>query len=226
MRRFLLSMFFGSLMLAPAVASARGWEIAAGTQVTIARSPSLDALSEDDTIGLADVSVAKRVLPHAPILGDIWFEAIGQAGSTGANDFQQFDAEITLQSIQVGLRGVRRLAPRIRAYVRGDVGVMFGELSLSESGAVSLRSDADALVSYGGAGLDLALLQARDDARNPDLSLGMRIEAGWLQSQALRFRAEPDYPDDDYQRLPTQVAPLGSFDPSGLTFRIAVVGRF
>ena len=55
---------------------------------------------------------------------------------------------------------------------------------------------------------------------------GMRVEAGWLQSQALRFRAEPDYPDDDYQRLPTQVAPLGGFDPSGLTVRIAVVGRF
>jgi hypothetical protein len=219
-------LLLASFLLAPSVASARPWEIAAGSQVTVAKSPSFDALSEEDELVLAEMSVATRVLRHVPILGDIWVEAVGQIGSAGANDFQQFDADISLRSVQFGLRGIRQLTPRIRAYARGDVGVMFGELTLSSETAVSIRSDSDALITYGGAGIDLALLQAREDARNPDLSLGMRIEAGWLQSQAMRFRAEPDYPDDDIQHLPTQVAPLGAFDPSGLTVRIAVVGRF
>lgn len=215
-------------LLAPATAAAREYEISIGSAVHVARSSSLDAVSEDDAMPFADFGAAVRVA-DAPFLDGLYAEARWQIGGSYATDFGNVDTDLTLQVMQVGVKGMRKVYPRLRAFARADVGLVNGELTMESwgSGGESRIFDEDwAACAYAGAGIDLTALQAGEDARNPDLAFGFRLELGWLAAGSLSYAAKPDYPDDDLARVDTAAAPLGSIDASGYTVRFSFVGRF
>lgn len=214
----------GVLLAATATASAREYEVSWGARVHESDSTSLDVVSASDFTSFVDGGVATRV-GSLPILGRIWLGAHLSGGAWNATNFGDMDAQLSTLVTQVTARGVREVHPRLRAYVRADLGLGWSTLTLSR-GETTLSDDATVLAAYAGAGIDAALLRASPSAGNPDLALALRLEAGWMHFADQSFSASPSRPDDGRNEIDSQDAPLGSVDASGLSLRIGLVGRF
>lgn len=206
------------ILSVPLAASAREVEISVGSVVHLARSSSADAVSSDDVIGMGDVGLAVELGP-VPFFDAAYAELHVWGGGTGAEDFQQIGADLHLLGGQLGLKGMRRLWPRVRGFARLDAGLVRGALTL-DGGDHRLASEDVALLGYVGAGIDLLALE------RGELAFGLRLEAGYTAARPLAFSASPDHPDDDLARIETRAASLGELDASGWSWRVGFVGRF
>lgn len=204
-----------AVALAPAPAHARDLELSAGSGLLAARSTTVDAVTDDDLIGLA----ALRFALELPELGRGRFvELAWRIGSTSATDFQDIDAELQLEDVEVAFRLERVLARRVRAFARAGLALTTADLSL-DAGGIALVDDARTVSAIGGVGADLIVLRAGV------LELGLRAEVGLRVGGSLDFAPTPDVDGDD-ARIRTQAAEVGGMDLSGLTAGFALVGRF
>lgn len=219
------------VLVVPAVAEAREWELSAGLTGHRARSSSMDAVAENDAVPLGDFALAVRVLDFVPILGALSVELRYQVGGVEAVDFTSFRGGLTLDSARAGVVAMRPvLHRRLRAFVRADAGFLTGLVELTATGTNGeeerLGDRAWATCAYGGLGAELALFQAAADAPNPELALGLRLEAGYMAAGDLSFAAKPIYPDDGVDRIDTVPAPLGAIDASGYSIGMHFFGRW
>jgi hypothetical protein len=208
-------------------AEAREVEASFGVAAHRMGSPSVDALSSSDILRMGDLGVAIRIGPEFPILGPIYAEAQVSFGTTDASDFNQIDTELAVTALQVGVHSSRPIRRWLRGFARGDIGLIWGDVTLRGVGSRTALRDTDRSMSaYAGLGLEATFFQTRPQRRNDMISLGLRVELGYLAARSLSFSADPAYPDDDLNRIETVSAPLGSTDLSGPSLRVQLVGRF
>jgi hypothetical protein len=220
MRRNLLAAIAVTLA-ASGPAEGRELEVAAGAAQVYATSPSMDAVATRDGLTLGALEAAVEVA-QLGFVDRLHVELGWFAGATTASDFDQFEAQLRLQTVHAGVRGSHTLSPRWRAYARADVGMTFAAIELSAPFGTStpIRDDGRTVSALLGAGVEVLV------ARLPYFDVALRGEGGYFAAGAVAFQAEPGYPDDDVARIPTAAADLGSIDASGATWRITLVGRF
>lgn len=190
----------------------------------LAPSVSMDAVTtaRGHAMAMVGLGVALRVADLAFTDG-LWAELRWDHGSTAARDFQLFDVSLGLDAVQAGVRTARHVTSWLGVFAAAHAGVTVGELGLALAQAPSALHDRDLVLSArAGLGLEATLLGGRSSR----MELAVRVEAAWLFTGGLTFAASPSLPDDDTARLATRAAGLGSIDPGGPSFGIALVGRF
>jgi hypothetical protein len=214
--------------LGAGVAEAREWEASGGYAIHVLASPGLDAAATSDVISFGELSAGVEVLRDLPLVDRLVVEARWQEGSTSASDFDLYDASMTFDELELGVRAVRLLVPHVRGFVHGDLGGVHGALAIHGLGASGGGlSDSDwALSGYVGAGLDLAAYQQQAEDPHPDFAFGLRLELGYQVTGALSFAGHADTPDAVGAPLDTRAAGLGDLDAGGAVVQIAAFGRW
>jgi hypothetical protein len=218
-----------SVVLSPSPAGAREFELAVGGAHQVMASPSLDAVSTDDTLAMSDLGAAVEVARHVPIADRLSLETRWSVGSTSALDFGLSEGKLRLQHLTVGARASREVYPRLRVHAHVGAGFAHGALSIHGASASSrpgLADSAFAGTTYAGAGVDLTLVRAGPTSAHPDLALAFRLEAGWQATSGLSFTARPEPADGDAATIDVIAAPLGTIETEGAVVRVGVVGRF
>jgi hypothetical protein len=225
MRRFAIIL---ALVCLPAAASAREWQLLGGSAMHVMRSSSIDPVATDDVITQGELDFGVELLRHVPIVDRLSLEVGWSSGQTQATDFELYQATLGLQDLRLGGRVAREVFPRVRLFARGGAGAVRGALTIASlgSGDRSVGDSDWAAMFYGGAGVDLAILQAGPGWRDPDLAFGFRLELGWQSAADLHLAAHPRATDPDAATISTIAAPLGAVDTSGLVVRVGFVGRF
>jgi hypothetical protein len=193
------AIFLFTVLLATSEATARELELSGGGGSVLVASSSIDAVSASPVIPLGGVGLALE-------LSAWWLELRWEHGSTSARDFQALDASFALDQLTAGVRWPKQLRPWLAAYARASVGAAHGRLGFG-----SAADGAWGLVAAAAAGLEAHAFGA----------FHVRVEAGLLLASDLPFAARPAD-----GALPVLAAPLGSINPSGLTFRAELVVRF
>lgn len=201
------------------VALGREVEVSLGSAAHLIRSPSIDAVSQSDLLPCGDVGLAVKVA-SPPLLDALLVEGHASGGSSKAQDFQLFSAELDVLFLQLGLMATRHLRPNVRGFVRADLASVRGRMAL-DTGAHRLADVAWTTASYAGFGIDFATRTALKR-----LSIGLRLETGYTVAQDLSFSARPEIPDDDVARIAIQAAPLGEVNVSGWSGRVSALLRF
>jgi hypothetical protein len=209
-------------------AQAREWEASGGYAIHVLASPGLDAAATSDVISFGELGVGVELLRDLPLVDRLLVEARWQEGSTSATDFDLYDASMTFDQLELGVRAVRLVVPHVRVFARADVGGVRGALTIRGLGELGGGlADSDwALSGYAGAGLDLAAYQQNAEDPHPDFAFGLRLELGYQVTGALSFDGHADTPEAAAPPLATSAAPLGDVDAGGEVVRIVAFGRW
>ena len=205
-------------------AAAREWELEGGAAMHWLSSSGVDAAASADLLTLGELGAAVEVLRGLPVVDRLFAELRWQSGSTSATDFGAFDARLDLASVELGVRAVHQLWPRVRVYVHADLGRTRGELAITGSGSSRLGSVDWTTSASAGAGAELTVFQQAASDPHPDFALGVRLELGYAATGQMAFSARPSSTSD--VPLAARAAPLGDLDADGVVLRFGVFGRF
>lgn len=205
-------------------AHADRFELSLGTTIHSAQSASVHALHDGGSAGFS-LSGAMGVMQAAGL--DIAIDAALETDSASGTTFQRMDTETSATLILVGARARRPVTGSLIAHGRAALGMGRVSVDMSDPyGAWPMRDSGYAGSAYVGAGLDFLPLRPPIRGGNRPLSLGIRLEVGYLLMTPVELTTEPDDSGDNTLAIPVAGASLGDLDLSAITTRLAVVGRF
>lgn len=166
---------------------------------------------------------------------DLLADASFDTDTAWATTFGRMHTSSTTRVALVGVRASRPLAHALSAHARLALGAARVAVDIRDIGAIddiggrsNLQDHGHAACAYVGAGLDFVPLRPRTAAGQEILSVGVRVELGYLAMAAVGLTAEspdPDMPDDVIE-IPAMAAALGDLDMSALTVRLALIAAF
>ncbi len=196
-------------------------ELGFGVTSQLARSSSLDAITDNNFLTRPSWTLAYRLQPTA--LGSLAVDISTQGGTIDDVTFQRIDTELSTLQIMLGVRGQRNVWRALSVHSRLAAGLQWGTVSLiGNAGQTPIKNTARASIASIHAGADYQLLGDREKGR----ALAVRLELGYVLASRLRFEAEPDSDDSDVIRIPEQLESMGSVSLSGFGARIGLALDF
>lgn len=208
-----------ALCLFTSVAVAGNHEVTWGVSTRALRTSSANAVTKD-SLGGGAVGYA-HVLPIELVPGlELWAAGNLSWGGADGTLFQTLTTDLDTLAITAGAHARYELYSHIVANARIDLGAAHTSLAIRD-GAGHTASDAGwSAVTEGAVGLDLYALYW------PRLSLGLRVELGYIATTNTPFTATPESDSEDMLELEMSPASLGSINLSGPVFAASVVGQF
>lgn len=211
------------LLLAAAAAPVRagdGNELTFGSWNRALRSPSANAVTDDNLVGGA--LTYARDLRIRPVPGlAVW--ATGSFTWSGADGtmFRTLATDLDVLGLSAGGRARYRLHDRVALSARLDLGAARTSLRLEDAMGHTAEDARWAGIATSAVGLDLLALTG------PRLTLGLRAELGYVAARAPALTASPDSDaGGDVIRLPMAEASLGHLDLGGRFFGVSLVSQF
>ncbi len=160
---------------------------------------------------------------------DLLADASVDTDTAWATTFGRMRTASTTRVALAGLRARRPLARALSAHARLALGAARVAVDMDDvDGRSYLQDHGHGACAYLGAGIDFVPLRPRIAGRQDELSLGVRVELGYLAMAAVGLAADspdPGMPDGAIE-IPTMAADLGDLDMSALTLRFAVIAHF
>lgn len=160
---------------------------------------------------------------------DLFADAGFDTDTAWATTFGRMRTSSTTRVALAGVRARRLLAPSLSAHARLALGAARVAAQIDDIGGSShLQDQGNGACAYLGAGIDFVPLRQRVAGTREILSLGVRVELGYLAMTAVDLGAgspDPDMPDGAIE-IPGMAADLGDLDLSALTLRFAAIARF
>jgi hypothetical protein len=208
-----------ALVLLTSVAAADTHEISIGSTSRTLRTSSANALT-GDSLGGGALSYAHALgMDLVPGLA-VWAEGgFGWGGADGTM-FQTLSTEISTLSFTVGGRARYPLRNRIIANARLDLGMARAAVQLRDDVGHAASDHGWGATTQASLGLDLFAI------RRPQLSLGLRLELGYVATSPVSLTAAPSSGSDGTLQLEMSAASLGSLNLSGAVFEASVVSDF
>lgn len=221
-----LYMYAGASMLGPARAHADRVALAMGPTSRFTHADSVLAVHDSHSTGFS-IGAAYR---WASISGfDLLADASFDTDTAWATTFGRMHTSSTTRVALVGLRARRPLARALSAHARLALGAARVAVDIDDrDGPSRLQDHGHGACAYAGAGLDYVPLRPRTASGREILSLGVRVELGYLAMAAVGLSAEspdPGMPEDAIE-IPAMAADLGDLDMSALTVRLALIAHF
>lgn len=218
--RWLPFVALAAAALAPRAAVADATvDISFGGESRFPTSSSMDAVSADSSHGILSLAAGYHAGPIVPF-GDVVFELGLGGGRIEGATFERVRTEMHLLELVGSARLSRPLIGSLRAFARGGIGMRRLDLRLRQ-GDDGLSDRGWGPLASAGAGLEYTPLRP-----GLGISIGYRLEAGYVYHAAESMSAEPQSRDDDRVTIPSSSAPLGSLDAGGWMLRGSVVARF
>jgi hypothetical protein len=195
-----------------------GNEVSIGASNRALRSSSADALTGDSLIS-GQLGVAREL--HFAIRDvAIWATGAMWWGRAKGTLFNDLSTDLEQGAGLIGGRARYVVVRHLAATAHVQVGVAHTSLALTDSMNRELSDARWGGIAEGAIGLDLF---AVDQKR---LTLGARLELGYVAATAVTLTGKASHPDDGTLRLPMTQASLGQLDLSGPYAGIAVVSQF
>jgi hypothetical protein len=160
---------------------------------------------------------------------DLLADASLDTDTAWATTFGRMRTSSTTRVALAGVRASRPLARALSAHARLALGAARVALDVSDvDGRSYLQDHGHAACAYLGAGIDFVPLRPRTAGGQELLSLGVRVELGYLAMTSVGLAADspdPDMPDGAIE-IPAMAAALGDLDMSALTLRVALIAHF
>jgi hypothetical protein len=227
--RFLLAALF-----VHACASMAGASRAHADRIELGMGPTSRFTHADSVLALHDSSSTGFSLGGAwrwtSMAGfDVLADASLDTDTAWATTFGRMHTSSTTRVALAGVRARRPLAHFLSAHARLALGATRVAVDIDDAdGRSRLEDHGHGACAYLGAGLDFVPLRPRMAGGQEILSLGVRVELGYLAMTAVGLAADspdPDMPDGAIE-IPGMAADLGALDLSALTLRFAVIARF
>jgi hypothetical protein len=200
-------------------ASADSHEISIGSTTRTLRTSSANALT-GDSLGGGALSYAHALgMDLVPGLS-VWAEGTMGWGSADGTMFQTLSTELSTLSFSVGGRARYPLRNRIVATGRLDLGMARAGVQLHDDAGHTASDHGWGATTQGAIGLDLFAV------RRPELSLGLRLELGYVAATPVSLTAAPASGSDGTLQLEMSAASLGNLNLSGSVFQASVVSEF
>jgi hypothetical protein len=213
-------------MAGASLAHADRIELGMGPTSRFTHADSVLAVHDSSSTGFS-VSAAYRWVSMAGF--DVLADASFDTDTAWATTFGRMRTASTTRVALAGVRARRPLARALSAHARLALGAARVALDVDDvDGRSYLQDQGHAACAYLGAGLDFVPLRPRTARGQEILSLGVRVELGYLAMSAVGMAADspdPDMPDGAIE-IPGMAAELGDLDMSALTLRFAVVAHF
>jgi hypothetical protein len=194
-------------------------ELALGSWNRALRSPSANAVTEDNLAGGALTYARDLRLQPIPGLA-VW--AVGSFTWAGAEGtmFRTLATDVDVLELSAGGRARYRLHQRVVLGARLDLGTARTSLRLEDSMGHTAADTRWGGIATAAAGLDLLAIAG------PRFALGLRLELGYTAAFAPALTASPGESDGDTILLPMQEASLGHLDLGGRFFGFSFVSQF
>jgi opacity protein-like surface antigen len=211
----------GALALGAATPVARAGErneVTLGTWNRALRSPSANAVTEDNLVGGALTYGRDLGLRPDPRLA-VW--AVGAFTWSGADGvmFQTLGTDVDVLGFSAGARARYTLHERVIASARLDAGAARTHLQLSDGTGPIAEGARWGVIATAAVGLDLLAVA------NPYFSLGLRLELGYTAAQAPALTLSPTGGGGEAMPLPMHEASIGHLDLGGRWAGLSIVAR-
>ena len=210
----------GAIALGAATPTARAGErneVTLGTWNRALRSPSANAVTEDNLVGGALTYGRDLGLRPDPRLA-VW--AVGAFTWSGAEGvmFQTLGTDVDVLGFSAGARARYTLHERVIASARLDAGAARTHLELFDSAGRTAEGARWGAIATAAVGLDLLAVA------NPHFSFGLRLELGYTAAQAPALTLTPTG-GGEAMPLPMQEASIGHLDLGGRWAGISFIAR-
>lgn len=224
-----LASISGFTVAAPSLAHADRYELSLGSSTRHVQSTSADALS-DDILAVFSMTGAVAIdRIKVPLFDRFAIEGGFDAGALTGTSFQTLETSTSFLHWTLGARVTRDLGRRLSVHGRAALGLARIGVTIDDifMNGPTLGDSGYTGTGYVGAAGDIYLIKPGmpEGAR---LSLGLRLEVGYLAMIPKSLEARPDGSDheDGAILIPEMSAPLGDLDLSALSLRFGLVGRF
>jgi hypothetical protein len=207
-----------ALLVLTAPAFADTHEVSIGSTSRTLRTDSANALTGESLGGGAlsyGHALGMELLPGLAV----WAEGSFGWGSADGTMFQTLSTELDSLSFTVGARARYPLRNRIVANARVDLGLARAAVQLRDDTGHSASDHGWGAMSQVALGLDLFAI------RRSELSLGIRLELGYVGATPVQLTTAPSDSDGTLQ-LEMTTASLGSLNLSGAVFEVSIVSDF
>lgn len=201
------------------IANAGTNEISVGETTRALRSRSADAMTTNSLDGGTLTYAHALAIDTVPDV-DLWAEAALDWGGADGSMFQTLTTKINSSGLMVAGRARYALHPRVAASARLAIGAMRTSLRIEDTTGRGASDHGMAEQVTGSLALDVQAIRARR------LSLGVRLELGYVEATSVALVAHADTVSDGTLMLPMQDASLGKLDLSGPSFGVTVFSQF
>jgi hypothetical protein len=192
------------------------YELSVGSSARALRSPSANALTDNNLAGAVFGCARDLGLALGP--ASVWAEAGVTTGSADGAMFQTLSTELATLDLAGGLRARVPLHRLITASARVELGAQRVRVDIADAGTSASDHGWGRLASAGAA-LDLV---ARPGSH---FGFGVRVEVGYVLAQAITLTPHRRVASDVLMLAMTDAA-LGKLDLGGPTVGASLVGQF
>jgi len=208
-----------ALCLLTTAAFAGNHEVSWGASTRALRTSSANAVTEDSLGGGAVGYAYALPIEVLPDFGVRATAAVAWGGADGRM-FQSLTTDLDTLAFTVGARAHYELYSHIVATARLDLGTARTSLAIRDDAGHTASDAGWSAITEAAVGLDLYALY------RPRLTLGVRLELGYVATTSTSLVATPESASEDTLQLEMSAASLGSVNLSGPVFAASIVSQF
>lgn len=219
MRSLLACLLLLAAAAAPARAEVRN-ELTLGSWRRALRSPSANAVTDDDMLGPSLAYARDLRLRPLPALG-LWAVGCVTWGGADGTMFETLSTDVAVVGLSAGGLARYRLRDHVIATARLELGTARTRLALEDAMGRTASGASWGGLATAAAGLDLLA------GTSPRFSLGLRVEVGYTAAPGSALTVSPaSGSDGDAILLPRRDASFGHLDLGGPFYELSLVSQF